>query len=134
MARDVHFFGGVGLVEAFEVGKANCFELIDGEGDMLEGREGDSPRFVVAALRQAADSSEARWSWHSLVACSLVVADVLSGLQLAREVVFDQLLGSFIWCADDDVDVVLCEELLRSLAHSAGYYGVDAEAGEPFRQ
>ena len=62
---DIHFLCGLGVVEALKVGKADCFELTNGEGDMLEDGQGDSPGFIVAASRQAANPSAISWSRHS---------------------------------------------------------------------
>lgn len=73
MPGDVHFLCGLGVVEALKVGKADCFKLTNGEGDMLEDRQGNPRGFIVAALRQAADPSAISWSRHSFFRFSTLI-------------------------------------------------------------
>lgn len=64
LSGHIHPFGGIFLIEGFEIGQTNCLELIDRQTDVLQDRERDTPRFVIGALRQLSNASEVSWSRH----------------------------------------------------------------------
>ena len=74
LSGDVHFFGGLLLIEALEVSEANCLKLIHGQGDMLQEGKRDASWFVEGGLRQVAYASAMSWSGHigsPVFACGL---------------------------------------------------------------
>lgn len=66
LARYPHLFGGLLLIEPFEIGQPDGFQFIGGQFYRFEHPQRNAPRFKIGHRRAVADPSFYGRSWHGL--------------------------------------------------------------------